>query len=114
MSSANVMQAVFLTFGLHVHLGRVLQLGMWMALWYILMKFPLQWARDAKQNNALAQRTVWTDEFTTAHSYVTKTLIALMLLATFTLLRKGFTKYLSLQFHHQNHFNRMQVSAAAG
>jgi hypothetical protein len=106
------MQAVFLTFGLHVHLGRVLQIGLWLAAWFIVTKLPRHWARKAQQHNELAKRTVWTAEFMTAHAYVTKALIALTLLAALALLRTGFTKFLSLQFHHQNHFDRMQVCAS--
>jgi hypothetical protein len=94
-------QALFLTFGLHVHLGLVLRNAMWLGTWFSLTERPLMWAREAEMANR--------KEFQTAHAYTVRALVALLILSIFSLLRAGLAKFLSLQFHHKNHFERMQV-----
>jgi hypothetical protein len=102
-------QALFLTFGLHVHLGLVLRNAMWLGTWFSLTERPLMWAREAEMANRKAGDEVWTNEFQTAHAYTVRALVALLILSIFSLLRAGLAKFLSLQFHHKNHFERMQV-----
>lgn len=104
-------QAVFLTFGLHIQLGYVLRSGMWIGAWYALMHPPRKWAEDSVKWNELAADTgvvVWNDRFEKVHTYVAKALIAYCLLCVCGLVRAACAKYLSLKFHHRNHFERMQ------
>jgi hypothetical protein len=104
-------QAVFLTFGLHTQLAYLLRSSMWLALWFAVMNTPLSWAKDASVWNDLAERreSVWSEEFEKAHRIVWKLLASYVIYTFLGLLRSATAKYLSLQFHHKNHFERMQV-----
>lgn len=105
------MQAVFLTFGLHTQLGYVIRTGAWLGAWFVLMSSPRHWADEAERWNRLAAPAnvaVWNEKFETVHYYMSRALLAYLLLCFCGLLRAGMAKYLSLKFHHRNHFESMQ------
>lgn len=104
-------QAVFLTFGLHTQLGYVIRSGLWFGAWFALMRSPRQWAEKAGTWNDMAavdDMVVWNDKFDKVHRYMSRALLAYFLLCVCGLLRAACAKYLSLKFHHRNHFERMQ------
>jgi hypothetical protein len=103
------LQVVFLTFGLHRQLGHVLRNCMWFGIWFALVKDPKNWAEDADAWNDQANETVWTDDFLKVHNVVWRLLLSYMLYSIVGLLSALAGKLLSLQFHHENHFHRIQV-----
>jgi hypothetical protein len=102
-------QVVFITFGLHRQLGYVVRAAMWMGLWFGIGAAPLNWAQKASNWNDKAGEAVWTEAFLDVHRVMWKVLLSFLLYTVTGLLSAVAGKALSLQFHHANHFERMQV-----
>lgn len=103
------MQALYLTFGLQGQLALVLRAAAWMGIWFGIAETPRSWAADASKWNALAGQTVWRPVFLQVHSTMWRLLLAFTLFKGTALLSAVAGKALSLQFHHANHFEQMQV-----
>jgi hypothetical protein len=103
------LQIVFLTFGLHRQLGYVLRNSMWFGIWFAIAQVPKSWADSSDEWNDQANETVWTEQFLRVHRIVWRLLLSYVLFSVAGLLAALAGKLLSLQFHHENHFQRIQV-----
>jgi hypothetical protein len=102
-------QALYLTFGLQGQLALVLRAAAWMGIWFGIAETPRSWAADAHEWNALAGQTVWHPIFLRVHSTMWRLLLVFTIFKGTALLSAAAGKALSLQFHHANHFEQMQV-----
>lgn len=75
-----------------------------------MMESPRRWADRASKWNedAAPNPEVWDDSFNRVDRYMVRALLAYILLCICGLLRAACAKYLSLKFHHRNHFEHMQ------
>jgi hypothetical protein len=103
------MQAVFLTFGLNRQLAYTLRAALWFGLWFAITSRPRSWARQAESWREAAGKSIWEPTFLRVHSIVWRLLLVYLLYKMAGLLSSAAGKALSLQFHHKNHFARMQV-----
>jgi hypothetical protein len=103
------MQGVFLTCGLNKQLAYTLRAGLWLGIWFALTARPRAWAEEAEAWKGAAGREVWKPTFIKVHALMWRLLLVFLLYTVVGLLAAAAGKALSLQFHHQNHFARMQV-----
>ena len=103
------MQAVFLTFGLHRQLTYTLRTALWLGLWFIVTIRPRHWAVQADGWNDNAGKPIWEATFLRVHALVWRLLLTFLLYTIVGLMSATAGKMLSLQFHHKNHFECMQV-----
>ena len=103
------MQAVYLTFGLQRQLAGVARAAAWLGLWFALSARARHWAARAAQWQEEAGTAIWSDEFSGIHGVVWRLLLSYVLLQVAGLASAVAGKALALQFHHENHFERMQA-----
>lgn len=95
--------------GLHRQLAYTLRAATWFGLWFAIAARPLDWAKKADEWHKQSGQPIWESSFIRAHSVVWRLLLTFLLYTIVGLLAAAAGKALSLQFHHKNHFERMQA-----
>jgi hypothetical protein len=106
------MQAIYLTFGLQRQLTEVAQSAAWLGVWFGLTAEARDRAERSAAWSVLAGTAIWSREFLRVHALVWRLLLTLLLFRCAGFLSAVAGKVLSLQFHHANHFERMQARHA--
>ena len=101
--------AIFVTFGLHRQLAYMLRAALWLGMWFAITGRPRSWALQADDWEQKAGRPLWKPTFLKVHAIIWRLLLTFLLYTIVGLLSAAAGKALSLQFHHKNHFERMQV-----
>jgi hypothetical protein len=104
-----MVQGVFLTCGLNHQLTHTLRAGLWFGVWFAITIRPRSWAEEAEGWNKAARKEIWMPTFIRVHAIMWRLLLSYLLYSFVGLLAAAVGKALSLQFHHKNHFARMQV-----
>jgi hypothetical protein len=82
---------------------------MWLGIWFAAAAVPKTWAEASKEWNDESNKQDWTKQFLKVHGVVWRLLLPYVLFSVVGLLSALAGKLLSLQFHHKNHFQRIQV-----
>jgi hypothetical protein len=85
---------------------------MWLGVWFPISFVARSWAKQASKWNTQARQTVWNNHFLSVHALVWRLLLVYLLRNVFSVAAAAISKWLSLQFHHRNHFERMQVDSS--
>lgn len=103
------LQGVFLTCGLNRQLAKTLRVALWFAMWFVISSRPRSWARQAEAWQDAAGRRIWSSEFSRVHAIMWRLILSYLLFSLVRLLAAAAGKALSLQFHHRQHFTKMQA-----
>jgi hypothetical protein len=110
--SRDYTQVLIFSVGLHHQVGHVLHAATWLGVWFPISFVARSWARQAPHWNTQAGQAVWSNHFLSVHAIVWRLLLVYLLRNVFSVAAAAVSKWLSLQFHHRNHFERMQVSSS--
>lgn len=99
--------------GLHKQVGNVIGAAAWLGIWFPISAVARSWARHAPTWRVEAGRDVWSDDFLRVHRLIWRLLLVYLIFRIFELAAAAASKWLALQFHDKNHFERMQVHRRA-
>jgi hypothetical protein len=102
-------QVLLFSVGLHKQTGKVLGAAAWLGVWFPITHVARRWAHNAAKWNAEAGRQIWRERFLPVHRLVWRLILIYLLWNVVELVAAAMSKWLALQFHDKNHFERMQV-----
>lgn len=107
----------FVAFGTRKQCVAFVRACLWFAIWFPLTAQARHWAENANTWNALqgslsGERIVWDDGFATANFYIWRLLLVYVLFTLCAMLAAIAGRALSLTFHSDDHFDRMNTYLA--